>query len=144
MKLPRSLFTLLLLGFAATSTFAADAGQGTFHPGELWPDDKGVPINAHGGGILLHDGVYYWFGEHKVDGDAGNYAQSGVHVYSSRDLVNWRDGGIALPVSDDPKSEIAKGCIIERPKVNHPVLRWHAEWDLSIFARHNASPATGK
>ena len=116
-KFHRTLFTLILLGFAVTSAFAADGGLGKFRPGELWPDDKGVPINAHGGGILPHDGVYYWFGEHKVEGDAGNYAQVGVHVYSSRDLVHWRDGGIALPVSDDPKSEIVKGCIIERPKV---------------------------
>ena len=117
MKLHRSLFTLMLLAFAATSTFAAEEGRGIFRPGELWLDDKGVPINAHGGGILSQDGVYYWFGEHKVEGDAGNYAQVGVHVYSSRDLVHWQDGGIALTVSEDPKSEIAKGCIIERPKV---------------------------
>jgi hypothetical protein len=88
-----------------------------FTPGELWPDDQGVPINAHGGGILLHEGVYYWFGEHKVAGEAGNKAEVGVHVYSSRDLYNWKDGGIALAVSEDPGSEIAKGCILERPKV---------------------------
>jgi len=117
MKFHRSLFTLMLLAFAATSTFAAAVGQGGFRPGELWMDDKGVPINAHGGGILLHDGVYYWFGEHKIEGNAGNYAQVGVHVYRSRDLVHWRDCGIALTVSDEPKSEIVKGCIIERPKV---------------------------
>ena len=117
MKLSRSLLTLMLLGCAAMSTFAADAGHGEFRPGELWSDEKGVPINAHGGGVLSHDGVYYWFGEHKIEGDAGNYAQVGVHVYSSRDLVHWQDGGIALTVSGDPKSEIAKGCIIERPKV---------------------------
>ncbi len=117
MKFPRSLFTLLLLGFAATSSVAADAGLDKFRPGELWPDDKGVPINAHGGGILLHDGVYYWFGEHKIEGSAGNRAHVGVHVYSSRDLLHWHDGGIALTVSDDPRSEIVKGCIIERPKV---------------------------
>ena len=24
----------------------------SFKPGEVWPDDKGVHINAHGGGIL--------------------------------------------------------------------------------------------
>jgi hypothetical protein len=117
MKLHCSLLTLILLGFAATITFAADAGLGKFRPGELWPDDKGVPIYAHGGGILSHDGVYYWFGEHKVEGDAGNVAHVGVHVYSSRNLVHWQDGGIALTVADDPKSEIAKGGIIERPKV---------------------------
>jgi hypothetical protein len=74
----------------------------SFRPGELWPDNHGVHINAHGGGILFHDGIYYWFGEHKIAGAAGNLAHVGVHVYSSRDLYNWRDEGIALQVSDDP------------------------------------------
>lgn len=89
----------------------------SFHPGELWPDDKGVHINAHGGGILFQNGTYYWFGEHKTEGEAGNLANVGVHVYSSTDLYNWKDEGIALAVSNDPGSEIEKGCIIERPKV---------------------------
>ena len=88
-----------------------------FEPGALWPDDRGVHINAHGGGMLWHEGRYYWFGEHKVAGEAGNQAQVGVHVYSSADLYRWKDEGIALAVSDDPASEIARGCIIERPKV---------------------------
>lgn len=90
-----------------------------FTPGEIWPDDQGTPINAHGGGILFHEEVYYWFGEHKLEGEAGNNALVGVHVYSSRDLYNWRDEGIALHVSDDLESDITKGCILERPKVIH-------------------------
>ncbi len=89
----------------------------SFRPGEVWPDDKGVAINAHGGGILVHDGVYYWFGEHKIAGEAGNKAHVGVHCYSSTDLYNWKDEGIALAVSEDPNSEITKECILERPKV---------------------------
>ena len=101
-----------LLG-AACHAGPADA----FRPGALWLDDKGVHINAHGGGILEHDGVYYWFGEHKVAGTAGNRAQVGVHVYSSRNLTDWHDEGIALAVSADPASDIVKGAIIERPKV---------------------------
>ena len=88
-----------------------------FRPGELWPDDQGQHINAHGGGILHHEGVYYWFGEHKVAGGTGNRAQVGVHVYSSRDLYSWKDEGIALAVSTDPANEITRGCILERPKV---------------------------
>ena len=40
-----------------------------------------------------------------------------MHVYASRDLYNWSDAGIALAVSDDPQSPIARGCILERPKV---------------------------
>jgi hypothetical protein len=88
-----------------------------FKPGALWPDDKGVHINAHGGGFLYHEGVYYWFGEHKIAGPAGNQAHVGVHCYASRDLYNWQDRGIALPVSDDPDSDIVRGCVLERPKV---------------------------
>ena len=92
-------------------------GAHAFRPGALWLDDKGAPINAHGGGILFHQKTYYWFGEHKIEGDVGNRAHVGVHCYSSSDLYNWKDEGIALKVSEDPASEIAKGCIIERPKV---------------------------
>lgn len=86
-------------------------------PGACWPDDRGVHINAHGGGLLVDEGVYYWYGEHKVGGSAGNYARVGVHCYSSRDLVNWKDEGIVLPVHAAPASPLAEGCILERPKV---------------------------
>jgi hypothetical protein len=90
----------------------------SFHPGKEWKDNNGVHINAHGGGITYFGEKYYWYGEHKVQGRIGNSAQVGVRVYSSRDLYNWKDEGIALSVDEkDPSSEIAKGCIIERPKV---------------------------
>jgi len=90
----------------------------SFHPGEIWLDNNGVAINAHGGGILYDKGVYYWFGEHKIAGKAGNVAQVGVHCYSSRDLYNWQDEGIALAViENDSTHDITRGCILERPKV---------------------------
>lgn len=110
------IFTFLLL---VTITVC---GQGrlynSFRPGELWVDDNGVHINAHGGSILFYEGRYYWFGEHKIGGRAGNVAHVGVHCYSSIDLYNWKDEGIALQVvTNDPNHEIAKGRVIERPKV---------------------------
>jgi len=96
----------------------AKAGKITsFIPGAIWPDNNGVHINAHGGGIIYDKGKYYWFGEHKIEGTTGNLAMVGVHCYSSADLYNWKDEGIALKVDDDTDSEIAKGCILERPKV---------------------------
>jgi hypothetical protein len=91
--------------------------RNSFIPIEIWPDDHGVHINAHGGGILQHDGRYYWYGEHKIAGTAGNVAQVGVHVYVSEDLYNWRDGGIALDIRDGRVPELPVGCILERPKV---------------------------
>ncbi len=90
----------------------------SFHPGQLWPDNNDVHINAHGGGILFYQNIYYWYGEHKIEGKAGNSAQVGVHVYSSMDLYNWNDEGIALKVEDENSgSDIARGCVLERPKV---------------------------
>ncbi len=89
----------------------------SFQPGKKWFDTSGVPINAHGGGLLLHDGTYYWYGEFKIAGDAGNYAQVGISCYSSTDLYNWKNEGIVLPVSTEPGNPIEKGCILERPKV---------------------------
>ncbi len=90
----------------------------SFTPGEIWNDNKGVHINAHGGGILYHNGNYFWYGQHMIEGDEGNKAMVGVHVYSSANLSNWEDRGIALKVDEEnDDSDIAKGCILERPKV---------------------------
>ncbi len=73
-------------------------------------------INAHGGGILIYDNKYYWFGEDKSGTD--NKAHVGVRCYSSTDLYNWKSEGVALAVdSIGSGSEIEDGCIIERPKV---------------------------
>lgn len=96
---------------------SARAEEGEIRSGELWPDEKGVHINAHGGGVIREGGRYYWYGEHKIAGKAGNLAQVGVGMYSSENLVEWRNEGIVLPVSDDPASPIQKGCILERPKI---------------------------
>lgn len=106
----------------------------SFTPGKIWKDNNGVHINAHGGGILKLSDTYYWYGEHKIAGKAGNKAHVGVHCYSSKDLYNWKDEGIALKViTDDPNHDIAKGCILERPKViynkktNKYVMWFHLE-----------------
>jgi hypothetical protein len=44
---------------AATYVAAADAARqnGAFQPGEVWLDEAGDPINAHGGGMLYDRGV---------------------------------------------------------------------------------------
>jgi hypothetical protein len=47
-------------------------------------------INAAHGGELLYHNDTYWFGEHKIEGEAGNKAMVGVHVYSSEDCITGR------------------------------------------------------
>lgn len=87
----------------------------SFYPGDIWPDNNGIHINAHGGGILYHEGKYYWFGEHKSEKTSS--ALVGITCYSSADLYNWKFENVALPVSEDKNSPITKGCTMERPKV---------------------------
>lgn len=96
--------------------------RAAFNPGVVWRDENGNAINAHGGGVTFFEGTYYWYGEHKVPGKIdshhGDFADGGVHAYSSTDLVRWKDEGIVLPVQEeDPQRELAYGCTLERPKV---------------------------
>jgi len=99
-----------------------------FRPGETWTDANGAPINAHGGGVLYHDRVYYWYGEIKTGKTwmpecnrswGGTRVESrGVSCYSSTDLHNWKYEGNVLPaVQDDPNHELYKSKVLERPKV---------------------------
>ena len=44
------------------------AAQQTIKPGEVWPDDRGQHIQAHGGGIIKLADTYYWFGEDRAQG----------------------------------------------------------------------------
>jgi beta-xylosidase len=103
----------------------------SFKPGEIWYDTEGNPINAHAGGILFHEGAYYWFGQIMIPGSRGSDAWVGVSCYSSGDLYNWEYKGVALHVDDHASHQITRGCKIERPKVIYNnktgkfVMWWH-------------------
>ncbi|MBL3655344.1 family 43 glycosylhydrolase [Fulvivirga sp. 2943] len=114
-----------------------------FHPGELWLDDHGDHINAHGGGLLYHKGTYYWFGENK--GKDSNNAFVGIMCYSSKDLYNWKREAVALPVSTDPDSEITAGSIMERPKViyNKKTKKFVMWFHLELKGQGYAAARTG-
>jgi hypothetical protein len=116
-KLLSLLVSLSCAFYICSFALATDKPDYAFTPGALWNDTDGIPINAHGGGFLYDHGTYYWFGEFKTAGVAGNKAHVGISCYSSKDLYRWKNNGIVLHVSTDPASDIADGSIIERPKV---------------------------
>jgi hypothetical protein len=80
--------------------------------GVPWFDDRGVPVNAHGGCIVEEDGHYYLFGEYKTD-DVNTFI--GFSCYSSPDLVRWTFERIVLPPQDS--GLLGPGRIGERVKV---------------------------
>ncbi len=105
--------------------------------GQIWKDIDGNDIQAHGGCIIKHNGIYYWYGEHKgADNIPGTRIVEiiGVSCYTSKDLVNWKYEGLVLEADkDDPQSLLHPSCVMERPKVvynkknNNFVLWFHAD-----------------
>lgn len=124
MKIIDKLRTLLTLSLALVTLCATGAD---IVPGEVWLDTAGNPINAHGGGLLYHNGKYYWYGEYKkgetilpdwATWECYRTDVTGVGCYSSPDMVNWTFEGIVLPaVKDDSTHDLHPSKVLERPKV---------------------------
>ena len=96
------------------------ASTNKISPSQQWNDTNGNMINAHSAGIYYEKGIYYWYGEHKFPNtsEPQGYTEGGIHCYRSKDLVNWEDMGVVLPVDrTDPNSDIAYGCRFQRPKI---------------------------
>jgi len=118
---------IFLIGITALFFSCGNLEQKSIHPGEIWADTDGNPINAHGGGILFHEGTYYWYGEMKqgetwrvpyLEWECYRCDAGGVNCYSSTDLVNWKHEGVALPaVKTDSTHDLHISKVIERPKV---------------------------
>lgn len=108
------LAALACLSVACTQAQKNKAG-GEIVPNGVWNDVDSAYINAHGGGILCHEGTYYWFGEHRPA--EGFSTRVGVNCFSSSDLCHWKYEGVALSVSGEEGDDIEVGCIMERPKV---------------------------
>jgi hypothetical protein len=106
-----SRLVLCLLTLVLAAGLSAAAQPQTIKPGEIWPDDRGRHIQAHGGGILKHEGLYYWFGEDRTRGL--DPQRRFVACYSSKDLAHWtfrKQIGFADP-------ENLGRWVLERPKV---------------------------
>nr|WP_307991459.1 glycoside hydrolase [uncultured Niameybacter sp.] len=141
----------------------------SFKSGEKWYDTEGKRIQAHGGGMWYDAKAqkYYWYGEDKT---YGYRPLRGVRCYSSTDLYNWTDEGLALTVvqsreeldthplykdrSDEDKAEIfmdldRNTAVMERPKViyNEKTGKWvmwfHADGPTSWSNANYAKAEAG-
>ncbi|THV04295.1 Arabinanase/levansucrase/invertase [Dendrothele bispora CBS 962.96] len=91
-------------------------------PGAPWYDTGGNVLSAHAGGIVEHDGKWYWFGQNERAEDKDLF--SGINVYSSPDLLNWDFEGKAL--SSINGTVIGPDTVVERPKAvfNQETQTW--------------------
>eukprot|EP01052_Picozoa_sp_SAG31_P032810 SAG31_NODE_3636_length_4035_cov_2.230691_4_plen_246_part_00 len=134
------MLALALLGggcCCSTATTAATA-PGSIKSGHNWTDTDGNLIDAHGAGLLLAEGRYFWYGSRRTLNATGTQNNGGIALYSSADLCSWTFESLVLPVFNcsrnssaattaAPKQQSAaypppscangNGLDLERPKV---------------------------
>jgi beta-galactosidase len=97
-------------------------------PGKPWVDVDNRPINAHGGGFLIHEDTVWWYGEIKEgrtwepesisDWNGSRVEAKGINCYWSVDLVNWKLVGNVLKANEhDTAHDLHTSKVLERPKV---------------------------
>ncbi len=122
----RTMYRLWLFVFLVGVTNSLSASA--IRPGEVWLDTAGKPINAHGAGVMYHEGIYYLYGENKEgktwlpesnrNWDGYRVDVTGIRCYSSKDLLSWEDEGLVLKaVGDNPVHDLHPSKVVERPKV---------------------------
>jgi hypothetical protein len=104
-------FISFLLCVLTVVAFGQKADQ--IKPGEIWADQNGNHVQAHGGGIIKIGKTYYWYGEERSRGLDTNFRF--VSCYSSSDLTNWKFLGDVLKLSDP--ENLGSRWVLERPKV---------------------------
>ncbi len=116
----QTMFTSIIRSFVCciglliiTTIVKAQAQKDTIYPKEVWPDDQGNHIQAHGGGIIKIKNTWYWYGEERRQGLDLNFRY--VSCYASADLVNWKFKGDALKLAEPDSA--GKNWVLERPKV---------------------------
>jgi hypothetical protein len=133
---------LLVLGGA--SRVAAQQSSDFIHPGDVWLDNRGMPIQAHGGGILHVGSTYFWFGEDRSQ--ANDPDKRYVSCYSSVDLVHWTFRNQVLAITNP--DGLGNKFILERPKVFYSRKRktyvMYLHLDDSNYAMARVAIATSK
>ena len=87
----------------------------TIEPGAVWTDNRGKPIQAHGGGIIQLGDTWYWFGEDRSP--ENDPLLRYVSCYASKDLAHWQFRRQVVKLADP--ENLGPNWVLERPKVFH-------------------------
>ncbi len=111
---------------SASNNFYKDSlpfKNGDLNEFKEWRDDHGDLINAHDGGMIVVNGIYYWyglalrpFGQDKGENN-GAATATGITLYSSQNLNQWKYEGIILSTSNDTANPLRSPMRLERPKM---------------------------
>ncbi len=120
---------------SSEGTADASAARHCIQPGEVWPDDRGRHIQAHGGGVIKLGDTFYWFGEDRArDNERGKRY---VSCYSSKNLMDWTFRNQVLKLADP--ENFGPTWVLERPKVFY-----NAKTKLYVMYMHIDGPLPGE
>lgn len=100
----------------------------------LTPTGTNQHLQAHGGSIVAHNGLYYLIGENHFSGSA---FQS-INCYSSPDLVQWKFENELLSVGTSG-GDLGANRVVERPHV-----LWNAGTGKWVMWMHIDSNSYGE
>ncbi|MBQ8136934.1 MAG: family 43 glycosylhydrolase [Clostridia bacterium] len=83
-------------------------------------DTRGRVINAFGGGILYADGAYHRYGlslRSLSAEEGGDKSTNGIAMYRSKDLYNWENEGIVLPLTGKEDSPLRSPMKLDSPTI---------------------------
>ncbi len=105
--------------------------------GQMWLDDAGNPIQAHGGNIIKYENKWYWYGEHKGAQNCPGLQRVdfiGISCYSSENLLDWHYEGLALEAAAagsghmlEPQNVIERPKVVYNKKTDQFVMWFHAD-----------------
>ena len=113
-------YIIILMFFISSQALSKD-----FILGEVWFDNSGNKINAHGGGVIYYEGKYYFVGEFR---EKGSSLTQKISLYSSSDLSTWQFEGIIFDAANfNSTLNIERPKVIFNKKTNKFVLWFHEE-----------------
>ena len=120
--------------------------------GQMWLDDAGNPIQAHGGNIIRHGEKWYWYGEHKGAANCPGQQRVdfiGISCYSSENLLDWHFEGLALEAAEvggghilEPKNVVERPRVVYNKKTGQFVMWMHV--DTADYVYGGAGVAVAK
>lgn len=108
------IFLVILLQVNVNMTFA-QIENGDFKDYVQRLDTDGNPVNAHHGGILYHEGKYWWYGQDHRETKGTDKTDVGIVLYSSDNLYDWKSEGVILAC--EPSGDLQAPMSLERAKV---------------------------
>lgn len=129
----------------------AAAEMQTIRNNQFWKDTNGNFIYSQGGGAIKVGDTWYWYGVKyrgavtyaaNPTGKNGDIGFMGVTCYSSKDLVNWKDEGLALEPNQAGGGWFGRVGVVYNAKTRMYVLAGQGSSPSGAYGEYFATSPT--